>query len=116
MTGGPPVNGAAALSAGLARSIVLRHVRCHCSGAQLRHMIGRVIGFVFAYGDPATGEPASARQHASEARRSAVPVALLSTPVRDGPAMSELRACPLSICERAIGYCASAAEGCSRPG
>ena len=63
MTGGPPVNGAAALSAGLARSIVLRHVRCHRSGAQLRHMIGRVVGFVFAYGDPATGEPASDCQH-----------------------------------------------------
>ena len=60
MTGGPPVNGAAALSAGLARSIVLRHVRCHRCGAQLRHMIGRVV----ALSSPTViRRPASDRQH-----------------------------------------------------
>jgi hypothetical protein len=32
------------------------------------------------------------------------------------PATFAIAACPFSICERATGYCASTAEGCSRPG
>src|SRR3990172_3273204 len=47
------VDGAATALAGFGRAIVLRHMRCDVAGAKLGHMIGRVIGLVFAGRDAA---------------------------------------------------------------
>src|SRR5664279_2180931 len=53
MPRGAFVDGAATALAGFGRTIVLRHMRCDVAGAKIGHMIGRVIGLVFAGRDAA---------------------------------------------------------------
>src|SRR5690242_7474358 len=63
MAGGPRVDRAAMLPAGLGWPVVLRHVRRDAGGAKRRHMSGRVIGLVLARGDAASGELACDGEH-----------------------------------------------------
>ena len=52
---GASVDGAVAALAGCGDAVVLRHMRRDIDGPQIGHMIGDVIGLVFADRDAATG-------------------------------------------------------------
>src|SRR6202162_3386203 len=52
---GASVNGALTKLAGCGDAVVLRHMRRNVDGAQMGHMISRVIGLIFAHRDAAAG-------------------------------------------------------------
>src|SRR6202035_5702184 len=50
---GASVDGAPTTLAGCGDAVVLRHMRRNVDGAQMGHMVGRVIGLIFAHRDAA---------------------------------------------------------------
>src|SRR5712671_5906752 len=50
---GASVDGAPTTLAGCGDAVVLRHMRRNVDGAQMGHMVGRVIGLIFAHCDAA---------------------------------------------------------------
>src|SRR5450759_1332637 len=61
--GGAFVDGALAIFAGFGRPIVLRYMRCDVAGTKIGHMIGGVIGLVFAGCDAAASSFALGLEH-----------------------------------------------------
>src|SRR6185312_15885680 len=52
---GASVDGAPTTLAGCGNAVVLRHMRRNIDGAQVGHMVSRVIGLIFAHRDAAAG-------------------------------------------------------------
>src|SRR6266481_6435143 len=60
---GASVDGAPTTLAGCGDAVVLRHMRRNVDGAQMGHMVSRVIGLIFAYRDAAAGLPGFGLEH-----------------------------------------------------
>src|SRR6266436_3712812 len=60
---GASVDGAPTTLAGCGDAVVLRHMRRNIDGAQVGHMVSRVIGLIFAYRDAAAGLPGFGLEH-----------------------------------------------------
>src|SRR6185437_7692272 len=91
---GASVDGAPTTLAGCGDAVVLRHMRRNVDGAQMGHMVGRVIGLIFAHLRP----PASlalALSMICEARRSAVPSASVTMPATASPWRFSMVAWPM---------------------
>src|SRR5712672_25636 len=82
---GASVDGAPTTLAGCGDAVVLRHMRRNVDGAQMGHMVGRVIGL----SSPTVMRPpaslALALSMICEARRSAVPSASVTMPATASP-------------------------------
>src|ERR1700736_6053614 len=91
---GASVDGALTTLAGCGDAVVLRHMRRDVDGAQMGHMVSRVIGLIFAVMRP----PASlalALSMICEARRSAVPLASVTMPATASPCRFSMVAWPM---------------------
>jgi hypothetical protein len=60
---GASVDGAPTALAGCGDAVVLRHMRRNIDGAQVGHMVSRVIGLIFAHCDAAAGLPGFGLEH-----------------------------------------------------
>src|ERR1700730_12093669 len=82
---GASVDGALTTVSASGDAVVLRHMRRNFDGAQMGHMVSRVIGLIFAHRDAAAGLLALALSMICEARRSAVPLASVTMPATASP-------------------------------